>query len=431
MRKICRRQLFFSLFCFFSFSVGASSLPDFNQLAGNYALYSFENTAYTEAPQGYDPFYISHFGRHGSRWLQGENEYTTVLNILRTAHDKKELTPLGEDVYRRLIIIWDDAKGHSGLLTPKGADQHREIAQRMVQNYPEVFTPSAKIQCNSTYVIRCILSMAAFTERLAALKPDLKINREVKDTDMNYLNVYVPNNKNEAYNNYLKFKKDTAVNNAYNAMRSKFYHPERLLASLFKDGMKAMTMKKARAFMDELQYIAIDLPNTELTVRLDDVFTPEEHYDAWQYNNLKFYLFSGPSPMNKGVVTECSKPLLENFLDCADSAVKNGTPAANFRFGHDTSLLPFLALMDLAGCNVKEPDLYKVGLKWHNYEMSPMAGNIQWVFYRKNGTDDVLVKFLLNEKEAAIPVESDVKPYYHWKDVEAFYRSKIKEKRSE
>jgi len=263
------------------------------------------------------------------------------------------------------------------------------------------------------------------------LKPDLKINREAKQMDMNFLNSYAPYEENEAFRAYKKFAKDTAVNHAYDALKPHFYHPERLLASLFKDGMKAMTMKEGMNFMDDLQYIAIDLPNTELTVRLDDLFQPEELYDAWQYNNLRFYLFSGPSPMNKGVVTECSKPLLENFLDCADSTIRNGTFAANFRFGHDTSLIPFLALMELAGCNVKEHDLYKVGLEWRNYEMSPMAGNIQWIFYRKKGTDDILVKFLLNEKEATIPVESDVKPYYHWKEVEAFYRSKIKEKRSE
>lgn len=429
MRKICFIQLFLCLLC--SFGAGAQSLPDLNQLGGNYALYSFENTVYTKAPQGYKPFYISHYGRHGSRWLQGEGEYTAVLNIFRTAHEKDNLTVLGEDVYRRLILVWDDAKGHLGLLTPKGADQHREIAQRMVQNYPDVFAPSAKIQCNSTYVIRCILSMAAFTERLAALKPDLKINREAKEVDMNFLNPYVPYEENEASRDYAKFKKDTVVNDAYDALKPHFYHPERLLASLFKDGMKAMTMKKAINLMDDLQYIAIDLPNTALTVRLDDLFQPEEFYDAWQYNNLRFYLFNGPSPMNNGVVTDCSKPLLENFLDCADTAIRNGTPAANFRFGHDTSLIPFLALMDLAGCNAKEQDLYKVGLKWRNYEMSPMAGNIQWVFYRNKSTGDILVKFLLNEKEATIPVESDVKPYYHWKNVEAFYRSKIKEKSSE
>ncbi len=60
--------------------------------------------------------------------------------------------------------------------------------------------------------------------------------------------------------------------------------------------------------------------------------------------------------------------------------------------------------------------------------MVPMAGNIQMIFYRKNGSsspDDVLVKVLLNEREATLPVDSDLKPYYRWSDVRDYYLKKI------
>ena len=51
-----------------------------------------------------------------------------------------------------------------------------------------------------------------------------------------------------------------------------------------------------------------------------------------------------------------------------------------------------------------------------------MGANIQMVFYRRNQKDqDVLVKLLLNEQEATLPVKTDVAPYYHWKDVRDFY----------
>ena len=51
----------------------------------------------------------------------------------------------------------------------------------------------------------------------------------------------------------------------------------------------------------------------------------------------------------------------------------------------------------------------------------PMAGNIQLVFYRKPGSDDILVKFLLNENETSIPIKTDCAPYYHWSDVKRFW----------
>ena len=46
--------------------------------------------------------------------------------------------------------------------------------------------------------------------------------------------------------------------------------------------------------------------------------------------------------------------------------------------------------------------------------------NFQFVYYRKPGSDDILVKILRNENEAKLPIATDVYPYYHWKDVRAY-----------
>lgn len=36
----------------------------------------------SDAPDGYRPFYISHYGRHGSRWLANDREYSNVTKPL-------------------------------------------------------------------------------------------------------------------------------------------------------------------------------------------------------------------------------------------------------------------------------------------------------------------------------------------------------------
>ena len=36
----------------------------------------------TPAPKGYRAFYISHYGRHGSRYLIGQYEYSAPLEVL-------------------------------------------------------------------------------------------------------------------------------------------------------------------------------------------------------------------------------------------------------------------------------------------------------------------------------------------------------------
>ena len=45
-----------------------------------------------------------------------------------------------------------------------------------------------------------------------------------------------------------------------------------------------------------------------------------------------------------------------------------------------------------------------------------MACNLQFVFYRKAGSEDIIFKILDNEDEATLPIKTDIAPYYHWND---------------
>ena len=59
-------------------------------LAGsNYLDYDRQLTdkALTPAPKGYEPFYMSHYGRHGSRWLIWEGDYRLPMTTLKSARD--------------------------------------------------------------------------------------------------------------------------------------------------------------------------------------------------------------------------------------------------------------------------------------------------------------------------------------------------------
>ena len=55
--------------------------------AGVYYAYPAPESTdhYTKAPKGYTPFYISHFGRHGSRYLISDSEYTNPMETLERA----------------------------------------------------------------------------------------------------------------------------------------------------------------------------------------------------------------------------------------------------------------------------------------------------------------------------------------------------------
>ena len=62
-----------------------------------------------------------------------------------------------------------------------------------------------------------------------------------------------------------------------------------------------------------------------------------------------------------------------------------------------------------------------------------MACNVQFVFYKNKRlatrkqmqNADILVKVLLNEDEATLPVKTNCAPYYHWKDVRAYLQQRM------
>ena len=73
---------------------------DVLKAGSNHMAYQVPTQPLTKAPKGYTPFYMSHYGRHGSRWLLNENDYLNVLRPLRRAKELGVLTPLGMELWR-------------------------------------------------------------------------------------------------------------------------------------------------------------------------------------------------------------------------------------------------------------------------------------------------------------------------------------------
>lgn len=384
------------------------SVRDFSneQLGGVYYAYPVPIRAQTPAPKGYVPFYISHYGRHGSRWITSDERYTKVLDVFEI----QELTPLGEDVKQRLYKVWEDARGRSGHLTSLGERQHKEIAQRMYRNYPEVFSENSVISARSSTSIRCIMSMSAFSERLKELRPDLQITREANERYMNYIAYTSPEAK-QFLSEESDWRKD------YNRFVLKHVNPRRLISSLFKYPDQ---IAEPHALMDGLYWIAADMQNVDLSSSFYDIFEKQELFDIWQCVNYRMYVCNAAAPINGGIMPRSAISLLKNIIESADEAINNQISGATLRFGHDTNLIRLLTLMQIEGCNNKEtnPNLYYQ--VWQDFEVSPMAGNLQVIFY-KNKKGEIIVKFLHNENEVRLPVISDIAPFYYWSDVKELY----------
>ncbi len=391
---------------------------DVYKTAGVYYAYPIsEQQTQTQAPKGYKPFYISHYGRHGSRYLISDKDYKWVIDLFREAQQQNALTELGNDVLKRLELLWQEVEGHGSDLTPLGVRQHQGIAERMYYAFPEVFTDNKKISARSTIVLRCAMSMVAFGDKLKELNPKLIISYEASPKYMDYLNYH-----SDESNLFTSDKTGPWVEE-YRKFEIEHTQPQRLTNSLFKDADFIRKYVNPHNLMWGLYWIASGMQDVETKTSFYDLFEENELFDLWQCINYRFYVCNANHADGKGIVVANAKSLLKNILDSAEEAINDLSIASTLRFGHDGNVIPLAAILHLNDCNVsvsKPEDVYKV---WSDYKIVPMAGNIQIIFYKKNNSNEnILVKFLLNEQEAKIPLETNTFPYYKWEEVKQYYK---------
>lgn len=380
-----------------------------------------QKKALTPAPGGAKPFYISHYGRHGSRYLISSGEYDRPYFTLLKADSLGKLTKQGKDVLRQVGLLRSEADGRLGELSPLGAVQHRQIAERMFRRFPEVFAGNVTVDAKSTIVIRCILSMENELLEFVRLNPRLNIKSDASRHDMYYMNLT-----------------DTALNNrkmppvakaAYNAFYDKTVSWSGVMTRLFNDTAYVNRNVDARRLNEQLFRLATAAQNVELRshVNLYTLFTDKEIYNNWRVNNAWWYINYANCPLNGGTQPYSQRNLLKRIIEEADSCIRLPHPGATLRFGHETMVLPLVCLMDINGYGRQVASLDQLEQAgWINYRIFPMGSNVQFIFYRKNAADkDILVKVLLNENEATLPVKTDCAPYYHWKDVRTFYLDKL------
>lgn len=393
---------------------------DINKAGGVYYAYPVSESVNTPPPAGYKPFYISHYGRHGSRYQLSDDRYRSLVKWFSKADSLNLLTPLGKDVLEKSRIVLEEARDRGGDLSPLGVRQHRGIAERMYRAYPEVFADSTKMTARSTTVVRCVLSMDAFCERLKELNPSLQINRDAAQKYMRYLSYRTP--KASQLKNRKDWKKRESV------YHDSLITTDRVMSLLFTNpSMVAEKIAKPKKIVRALFVTAAGMQDLESPVRFDNIFSPQEIFDQWQISNASMYRGNGNYPEANGEMIKSASNLVRNFIETADEAIKAGTPTATLRFGHDTNIVPFVALMHFENCDLQEADPDKFYQAFANFKIVPMAANIQLVFFRNESDPKapVLVKFMLNERETRIPVKTGSWPFYKWDDVKNYYLNEV------
>ncbi len=416
--------------------------------ASNYLDYDNHpaTKALTPTPKGYEPYLMNHYGRHGARWLIDESSYTKPLQILRKADSLGILTTAGKDVLRQVEAVYTSSIKRLGELTTVGERQHHGIGRRMAAHFPEIFkTPGLPVDARSTVVIRCILSMEAECEELAAANPTIRWHNDVSESLQYYLN-----QPSTPYMKALRKKTREIRREASRRIEDEF-DTSRFINLLFTNPQLAKDSIGANKLIHQIFDVTSNMQSHELGLDLYPYFTDDELYQLWRIRNAGWYLDYGPAPQGGSDQPFSQLNLLKDIIHVADTTTQK---AAVLRFGHEVCVMPLACLLELGSCGAVVDDFYKLDEVWRNYDIFPMGCNVQLIFYRQkeepvveipvpkvkramekgaknapekkdDGEGGILVKALLNEREVSLPVKTTQYPYYRWDDLRRYYQDKI------
>ena len=374
--------------------------------------YSFEKVKLTKAPKGYKPFYISHYGRHGSRYYWSDRLYYELDSLLTKAHQKQLLTAEGEAFYNKFMASKEELKTGISELTQLGWEQHQFIARTMYNNFPQVFKKGGNVLAISSLSGRCVLSMSAFCQELVQCNPKIEIREQ---SSRFTLDGVVPTDRQNPVKH--RFPRVTP---RYEKNKNRFKYEDNLREKII-----PRVFTSTEGLPGNLHHIGSNLINLYTSLpsighegMMGNIITDQEIVDQWENSNLGSYSWVF-GPQNDMI------PVLQDIIRKAEAAI-NGTSdhIADLRFGHDTCLGPLTVLMGLNGADKDPEDPYEVKNTYQNW-LTGKASNVQLIFYRKGkSSTDILVKCLLNGREVRLPVPTDNYPYYRWSDFRQFYTAR-------
>ncbi len=379
-----------------------------------YQEYPFHEIKDTPAPKGYKPFYITNYGRHGSRYIGKENMVTTVLDPLEAAEKRGNLTETGKRLLAEMREFRDLSDGMYGMLTEKGGDELAAIGKRFAERYPEVFgsKKSRRINCHSSTVQRCILSMGYYVSEILREYPELEPEYL---TGARYQDIIL----NLTHHDHLKDSIRVHVDRMYETEFDK----TRLWKEIFVNPEEETFTHVF--FVEMLHQCAANVICIEKDIDLFKYLTLDEIMTLQRINNNRIYATHGNSAGSAKYRLPDLGLLVNDIISKADAAIAGNGTAADLRFGHDSGLMPLNVFFNLEGFDT-EVTLENAHEHFNCSFKSPMSANLHLVLYRSRKSDVILAKVLFNEQEMKISgLEPVAGPYYDWNELSAFLKSRL------
>lgn len=382
---------------------------DVLKAGGVYYMYPFKEHDITPVPKGYTPVYLSHYGRHGARYLLNDTQYERSLGVLEAAHQAGALTPDGEKLWEEAWAYFrETCQYRAGSLSPLGWEQHFRIAQEIWKDNRKLFKKRPVITAGATQVPRCIVSMTAFLQGLLKADPRLDIYAAASTAELDELNPHASENpfRTVVPMEEGRYKRKDPWGTDLKTFIDKRIDHRSICARIFTDPDFTKPFRGTRAFVTDLYDLVFNMQCTGTTRNLLWVFKPEEMYPLWEINNYIHYMEAAPPATMRDL------PALKHLIDDADSVIASGKPTVRLRFGHDTVFLFLVSALGADNFGLVPQNADGISDYWWNFR-SPMAATLYLVFCQ-NKHGDVLVKTVINGDEARLPFPPVQGPWYSW-----------------
>lgn len=376
----------------------------------------------TQAPEGYKPFYINGYFRHGARQIDDMETYPAVYGVLEKARAEDNLTAFGKAVYGRLEPFRQNVFYKEGDLTQIGYRQSRELGRRLVQCYPEVFEGRPYLKTRATNVLRVAATMQAVNAGILSLRPELEWDET--DNSRSFLKALNPYGSvcpdRHPLDKYILGKECTWYRK-YRSYIEDRIDADSFLTRLFIDPGKVEEGYDKYEIEHRFWLMASVMQCLDRQVPLWDLFTEEEILAWAEAENYKYFAQKGPEPVNRGRSWGLASRTLRYLLDESAGDIARGRHGINLSFGHDGVLMGLLTNLQ-AGTWAEEADDAGGAFRNWQYWDIPMGTSLQMVFYRsEDRTKEILVRFVLNGKALELPLQSAGSSCYRWDDVYGFY----------
>ena len=243
-------------------------------------VYDFSAVDQAGKIKGYEPFYVSHYGRHGSRYAYSPNTYKNLLDMLVEAEEQDNITAYGKELKTRLSALYEKVRHCVGDLTDRGWGQQKKMAARMASDYPSAFGKGSEVTACASSSIRSIMSMTSFCTELSRRAPKSEI---IAHQGLKYIQFTAPNTGTNPF----RYKGPESVfpysESALEFMQRRFPEYRNMLGRMFVNPEKAVGDRDLFWTIDYIYMLAAGMNSLDEGIQTDlsDILTPEEFAAMW------------------------------------------------------------------------------------------------------------------------------------------------------